>query len=143
MIQEPTKFSPNFYSHKLKHAGVRYEVCISLKGSIVWVNGPFPAGSHSDLRVFRSSLKEKLNYGERILADRGYGDEKCVTPRKISNRAESKAASRFRANHERINGRFKRFSVLSSRFRHNLDKHAVCFHTIANIIQIEIELYGQ
>lgn len=87
-------------------------------------------------------MKRKLLAGKKVLAERSCGDEKCVTPRDISVSSYSRAAARFRANLERVNGRFKRFRVLSTTFRHELGRHAECFHAIANIIQLELELHG-
>lgn len=59
-ITEKPPFDPGWMSHKFRGAGVRYEVCLSLSGSIVWVNGPFMAGANSDLSIFRNKLKSKL-----------------------------------------------------------------------------------
>ena len=141
-VNEPSKFSPEFYSHKFHHSAVRYELGVSLDGSIVWSNGPFPAGSFCDMRIFNSYLRKNLNNGERVIADRGYGGARCVTPRNTSSRYAARAMV-YRANHERINGRIKRFRVLSTRFRHNLDKHRFCFHAVANVIQLEMQLHGK
>ena len=44
-IQEPRKFSSDWFSHKNISACVRYEVALDIPtGRIVWINGPFPPG---------------------------------------------------------------------------------------------------
>ena len=48
--------------------------------------------------------------------------------------------SQVRARHEHINSRIKKFRILSTRFRAELQKHWMVFHSIVNIIQIDIEL---
>ena len=62
-----------WYSHKFKYSAVRYEVGLSiLKGDIVWINGPFPAGLYPDINIFRENLKGALDEDERVVADDGY-----------------------------------------------------------------------
>ncbi|KAG7361130.1 hypothetical protein IV203_036230 [Nitzschia inconspicua] len=67
-IKEPLSlgFSSAWFSHKFKGPGVRYELatCINT-GDIVWFHGPFPCGSHPDLKIFRLGLKKHLLQGER------------------------------------------------------------------------------
>eukprot|EP00171_Calliarthron_tuberculosum_P019284 IDg19284t1 len=82
-IMEPQPFNRRWFSHKLRSAGIRYEIALSINGDIVWVNGPYPCGSHPDVVIFRDRLKSELLPGELVLADNGYGDERCLTPRNI------------------------------------------------------------
>ena len=46
-----------------------------------------------------------------------------------------------KARHETINGFLKRFYMfrLLRGFRHDLDTHKMCFHAIANILEISLE----
>ncbi len=135
-IMEPTPFSPMWYSHKFKGPGIRYEVGVSIQTSdIVWVHGGFPCGSHPDVRIFRSGLKRMLRVNERVVADKGYTDEKCVTPRQLSSARRSFYAL-LRARHETVNERLKHFTVLRERFRHDRAKHSICFHAVANVVQV-------
>jgi hypothetical protein len=72
--------NPRFYSHKFKQAGVDYELGISVHhNSLVWMNGPFPAGDH-DINVFRSKqgLKAKIPTGKKVIGDKGYIGEKAI-----------------------------------------------------------------
>eukprot|EP00171_Calliarthron_tuberculosum_P023599 IDg23599t1 len=78
-IEEPEPFHRKWFSHKLRSAGLRYEVAVSMTGNIVWVNGPYTRGSHPDVVIFRDLLKTKLLQNELVLADKGYVDGCCVT----------------------------------------------------------------
>eukprot|EP00171_Calliarthron_tuberculosum_P005219 IDg5219t1 len=137
-VFEPTVFDPSYYSHKIKRAGLRYEVGVSFNGDIVWVNGPFPAGSNNDVSIFRLDLKHALLPGERIITDGGYGDERCASPNKITVEGRG-LASEIRARHETVNACFKKFNVLRVMFRHERSKHSYCFHAVANITQLMMD----
>ena len=135
-VQEPTPFSPTWYSHKFKSAGVRYEFGVSVKkGELVWVNGPFPAGSFPDLKIFRLGMKRFLLPGEHVIADGGYMDPVCSATLMDSATPEVKFV---RARHEAANKRIKQFNVVSHRFRHRLSLHGYCFHACAIITQLLI-----
>ena len=77
-IVEPSPFSPKWFSHKFRSAGLRYEVGVGIgNGFIVWVFGPFPCGEFTDLKIFRLKMKRSLIAGEIVVTDEGYQDEKC------------------------------------------------------------------
>ena len=102
----------------------------------MWVHGPFPAGSYSDVRIFRLGMKNHLNSGEKVLGDLGYqGDGRCVTPAND----QSDEIRRVRARHETANRRTKQFCITSSVFRHNISLHSQCFHATCNLAQLMIE----
>jgi DDE superfamily endonuclease len=139
-IQEPSPFSPKWFSHKFKGAGVRYEVAICIQtGEPVWINGPFPCGSWNDLRIARSALVDALDPGEYYLADGGYrdGNQWSVTP-SGRHRFDDKQKSVVRARHETYNKRLKDWGALREVYRHKLDTHSQVFRAIANIVQIAI-----
>ena len=83
-IEEPTRFSSKWFSHKFNGPGLRYEIGLSLQlGHIVWVNGPYPCGAWSDIKIFRDRMKLDLSKNERVEADNGYTGEDpdtCKTP---------------------------------------------------------------
>jgi DDE superfamily endonuclease len=140
-IREPSEFSGRWYSHKFKGAGLRYEVAICIQtGWVVWANGPYPCGAFPDIRIFRDRLQEELLPGEMVVADRGYRDGRtfCNTPTGYRNPSETEKAN-VRSRHEHINGRIKKFKIMSTRFRACREKHWMAFHTIINVLQIEIE----
>jgi DDE superfamily endonuclease len=140
-IREPSEFSGRWYSRKFKGAGLRYEVAICIQtGWVVWANGPYPCGAFPDLRIFRDRLQNELLPGEMVVADRGYRDGRtyCNTPTGYRNSSETEKAN-VRSRHEHINGRIKKFKIMSTRFRARRDKHWMAFHAIINMLQIEIE----
>jgi hypothetical protein len=141
-INEPQPFNPKYFSHKFHGPGVKYEVGICIiTGWIVWFNGPFPAGN-PDLRISRLGICNYLEKKEMILADGGYRDGSTHhdTPTGLHNLGQ-RMRSLCRARHETINGRLKSFKILSTKFRHKLDKHQSCFQAILNITQIHIMVY--
>lgn len=138
-IREPSPFSSKWYSHKFNGPGLRYEVGISVaKGDIVWVHGPFPCRSYPDIKIFRLRMKHRLPFNEVVVADVGYNDEKCMSKQDCEANKEE-LHSTIRARHESANGRLKNFAVLQSKFRHKLSLHSICFHAVANVVQITIE----
>jgi hypothetical protein len=51
-IYEPAPFSTEWFSHKFKGPGVRYELAISIRGgNTVHIHGPFPAKCR-DIEIF-------------------------------------------------------------------------------------------
>lgn len=135
-ISEPSPFSPSWYSHKFHGAGLRYEIGLSISNSnIVWANGPFPCGDYPDVKIFKNYLAKRLAINERIVADKGYKNDRCFY--NIPNHPES-FSSRIRARHETVNRRLKHFSVLGSMFRHDISLHSACFHAALNLTQLMI-----
>jgi hypothetical protein len=140
-IQEPSPFNPKWYGHKFNGPGLRYEIAISIqRGDIVWVHGPFPCGAWPDLRIAREALIYALDPGEMYVADGGYfdGNNWSDTPNGL-NDIEQQQKSLARARHETANARFKMWSVLQERYRHNKESHGDVFNAIANITQLSIQ----
>lgn len=74
-IQEPGSFSPRWYSYKPNHAGLRYEVAVSIyNGQIVWVNKPFRSGEMNDGHIFGQDLKLLMSQNEEAVTDDSYPD---------------------------------------------------------------------
>jgi DDE superfamily endonuclease len=148
-IYEPKPFSPKWYSHKFHGPALRYEVAVNIQnGWIVHVNGPFPAGKWSDLKIARTKLTLMLEASqfddEMALADGGYQDGYLYfeTPTGENNEDQRMKAI-ARARHETINRRFKLWKILSNRYHGtNLERHAHIFMAIANITQLLIERTG-
>ena len=74
-------------------------VCIQT-GEIVWVNGGYPCGSWSDLRIARDAIIYEAEDDERILADGGCNDgcEFFETPtgeRNADQRMKAEARARY------------------------------------------------
>ena len=88
----------SWISFKLKKPAVRYEVAVSIQsGDIVWVSGPWRAGRHPDITIFREGgLKQKLlEAGERADANCGY----CGEPLTIDLPDEGPAPLIFAKKH--------------------------------------------
>ena len=95
-IERQTGNGKSWYSHKFHGSGLRYEVGVSiLEGNIVWINGPYPCGDYPDISIFRLSLLNFLENGERVEADDGYIGEapkyiKCPKKDAINSDAHKK-----------------------------------------------------
>jgi len=122
--------NPEYYSHKFGSSGLDYEIGISIyKNRVVWINGPFKAGKHTDIKVFRAALKGKIPKGKLVVADLGYrGEMKIIaTPNSHDTVEVREFKSRALARHESFNGVIKQFQCLARRFRHGMKKHKMCF----------------
>ena len=133
-----------YFSKKFNHAGVKYELGVSIfGGDLVWMNGPFKAGVH-DLTIFRNGLRQKLADGKMAIADRGYRtskpDEmfKLAIPVSTDSNELRSFKSRCRARHETFNSRIKNFRVLSDTYRHDIRKHQSAFQAVCVIVQYQI-----
>jgi hypothetical protein len=135
----------SFSSHKFaKKGGLRYEVALCIQsGDIVWINGPFPAGSWNDITIFRQSLKSYLEDNERVEADDGYIGEhpkhvKC--PKGFANQQKAlRMQQRVRNRQETINKRFKDWQIMVQKFCNDpLSLHADAFRCIAVVEQLSI-----
>lgn len=141
LIHEPFPFDKIWYSHKFKHAGVRYEIAVCIQtGWIVWIRGPFPCGAFNDCQIYQQSLKQKLLPTERVEADAGYSNEMTVRlPDDYQGKIEWKwQKGRARARHEAINGKLKEWKAIGNVWRHDVKKHQMTTRAVAAILQSEI-----
>ena len=134
----------SFASHKYAgKSALRYEIGVSiLGGDLMWIQGPYPAGSFNDVKIFNKVLRHWLDPGERVEANNGYvgcadkvkcPDNPCNPP------ANERMQARVRSRHETINGRFKTWGILSQVYRHDITRHGEVFRAIAIITQLAIE----
>lgn len=136
-INEPTPFSPKWFSHKFHSAGLRYEIGLCIRtGHVVWAYGGHPCGDWPDITIARSLFIQFLDGNEKTLADRGYNDAAYFILPKAGSRRRHKI---IMSRHETINKRIKQFNVLCQPFRHELHKHKLCFHSVVNITQLIIK----
>ena len=139
-INEPSPWSEKWYSHKFNGPGLRYEIAVSIQaGEISWINGPYPCGEYSDLKIFRSELIHALDPGEKVVADKGYRGEACFIQKNEGSEEEHRAKGVLMARHETLNRRFKVFKALGHVFRHDLTKHSFVFHAVATIVQLTLK----
>ena len=143
-ICEPHPFSKSWWSHKSNGPALRYELSIAVGCSkIVWVHGPFRAGSWPDVKIFKKGLRQVLHfYGEMTIADGGYkGLENWIQVKGDFSLTE--AARRFnthaRARHETVNKRIKIFDCLNQRWRHPLKMHKRTFMAIVCLTNIQMD----
>ena len=130
--------------------GLKYEVGVCIKtADIVWINGPFRAGT-SDVKIFHEDgLLHALADNECIEVDAGYqGNDKFKNPYIAASRIHRIQKSKVRARHENVNQRLKQFAVLDQVFRHTFGKendgqrfwkHQICFEAVAVITQLSFE----
>ncbi len=57
-----------FASHKSAgKSALRYELGVDiLAGNLVWIQGPYPAGKYTDIKIFNKVLRNFLEPGERV-----------------------------------------------------------------------------
>ena len=81
-INEPTPFSPVWFSHKFKGEALIYEfgVCTQT-GWLCWIARPFPAGDFPDVEIFTLGLLNELMEGERVEVDEGYTGDLPIRPK--------------------------------------------------------------
>lgn len=116
---------------------MRYEVGLCIRtGHIVWVNGGFPCGEYSDLKLAREAYVLFVDPGEKTFADKGYRDKDFfILPNCINRNVHGPIMAR----HETVNRRFKQFQATKQVFRHDISKHPIVFHAVANLTQLMIE----
>jgi len=139
-----TNPSKKLCSYKNKKPGVVYEIAIGVyNDTLLWINGPFPAGT-SDLDVFRAGLKDKIPNGKRLIADQGYiaEPEICSLRNPLDTEAVKELKRRGKARHETFNRRLKAWEVLNQRFRCTRDpmvKHKAVFEACCVLTQYDVE----
>lgn len=133
-IDEPTPFSPQWFSHKFHGPGQRYEVGLCVRtGHMVWVNGGYPCGAYSDLKIARQAYLQFVDPGERTFTDKGYLDRNVFILPNLQNKT---LHGRIMARHETVNRRMKQFQALKQVFRHDRRKHTIVFNAVANLTQL-------
>jgi hypothetical protein len=145
--QEVGGFNPQYFSHKFKSAGLAYEIVIDIYSQrILWINGPFPAGTHNDLKMFRDRLQEMIPPGHKLLGDKLYRvakiSDKVATRNEDDDDEVKRLKRRALARHETVNGRLKNFAILRD-FRvhkNKLSKHRDAFEACCVITQYNIEI---
>lgn len=96
----------------MNSVALRYEIAVSIeKAKIVSVSGPWPAGSYSDLKFFRSGVKTILGNHEFVIPDRGYPDSRCLQP-PGQHHGKHRIYQKVRTRHEVVNKRLKHFNVI-------------------------------
>lgn len=145
-VFEPWPFDTKWYSQKFNGPGVKYEVGVNIKtGDICWINGP-EVCSMNDATLFKRDLANLLAEDEGVECDAGYKGHDALKSNNVNNsRLQRREKNVVRARHENVNAWLKMFNVLNVPFRHSkpreamMEKHEVCFKTIAVITQLKFE----
>ena len=135
-------FDNEMWDPKRHKAGLKYEVAHSVhnSGHIVHWSG-WHKGSKSDIKIFRGSLKAKLEAGECVEADAGCSGECCLkNPEAAKSRKAKKQKGKARARQECIFCKMKKFQCLRGIWIHSYDKHEQAVGAILVSIQIGLEL---
>ena len=138
------KKGDTFASHKyVGKSALRYKPGVDiLAGNLVWIQGPYPAGKYTDIKIFNKVLRNFLEPGERVEADEGYRGhpDKIKCPGNDVNPTENQSMQgRVRAHHETLNGRLKTWGILSQVFCHHITTHGDVFRACAVVTQLNIE----
>jgi hypothetical protein len=146
-IQEPQhpewSQDEKYYSHKYNKAGLNYELALDLTcNRLVWMNGPFPAGTN-DMKVFIDhGLKDKLIAAKKVaIGDGGYSGhpEVVSSPNPLDDYDVKLFKSRALKRQEKFNGHIKTFHALDGRFRHSIGRFKSVFEAVCVICQYQIE----
>ena len=153
---ESSIFPLSYLSHIELHQ--KYEFGLSTtKPQLGWVRGPKPAGSESDITMFRGGKEEdgqenwdrealyfKIPEGKLVITDSGYKGEpnKIMMVTDEMTKEMKSYIGRAKARQETFNGRMKgTFNILGHRFRHNqktaketMKLHQTVVHTIMKMV---------
>jgi hypothetical protein len=136
-------------SHKLGgRAGVNYEIALCIyKPTLLWINGPVPAGLKNDIAIYKGDLMERnrqyaTSVGRSVkgIGDKGYrgAGEFLSTRNPFDSEDVYEFKDRVLARHETYNSRLKNWQVLTKLFRHDLDFHGVCFRAINTVLVYQL-----
>ena len=133
-----------YFSHKYGHAGLCYELGISISESkLVWMNGKFKAG-RSDNSIFKKEglMAKLISTGKRAIGDSGYPGhpEVISTPNNHDSSKVKKFKSRALKRHEKFNGMIKAFDCLKGRFRHSVDRFEQCMEAVCVVCQYKMDM---
>ena len=155
--------SAKWYNFKGNCAGLKYEICMSIRRpAIVWIRGPFPASVH-DITIFRGGKPEQnkeewnhsalcfrmqdLGVGRFGIGDSGYaGEPELLITKQVGQSSGFKGfLDRVLQREESLHVRMKAHGVLEHRFRHGVDSddkmefHGLCVRAVAVMIQYDYE----
>ncbi len=113
-----------------------------LGGDLVWIQGPYPKGKYTYIKIFNKVLHHFLDLGEQVKADKGYvgHPDKIKCAQNVGNPAEKWAMQgRVRAHHNALNGWLKNWGILSQVYRHDIMRHGDVFRACVVVKQLTIK----
>jgi hypothetical protein len=135
---------PKRYTQKHNHAGLKWQVAISVYTSkCVHIHGPCRGGMGDREMLEESGVLDKLKHNKVAIVDRGYikkeNCHKLSWPNPQDSKALNNFKSRARLRQETFNGRMCFFDILSHEFRHTEQKHGIAFLAVATIVAYQME----
>ena len=125
--QHPTlPIDKGVYSHKYKHAALKYKIAIdAVESKVVRISGPW-RGGESDKNIFiKVGLGALIPVGKKASTDRVYADAndkehnaKLSYPNPSDDIKTAKLKSHIRCRHETFNGRMAKFGSISQMVYH-------------------------
>ncbi len=105
-------------------SALQYELNVSiLGGDLVWIEGPYPAGKFTDIKIFNKVLHHFLDLGEQVKANNGYVGhaDKIKRLKNTANQEENLAMQGgVRARHNMLSRWLKNWGILSQVYRNNI-----------------------
>lgn len=148
-IERPKYVQNVYYSGKKKCHTVKFQVTIDLETKKI-LNIYIGQGSEHDFSIFKKTI-EYYPSDSIIIADKGYtGIKKYFYKAQIPYKNSLKKTlsksqlkyneqlNRFRVKIEHVFGAMKRFKILSTKYRNNLNKLYYYFYILAAIYNIQI-----
>ena len=140
-IRDPIPFSRQWHLFDVHGPSVKYGVCLDLKGNFAWL-GKMYKGGVSDPLIFREQFAEQIPNGFVVLSV--HPDfpphEKIVTARPADDNFEVvQYKEEAIARHKAAMTRVKEFAALTTKFRHSLSIHSICFESAVVLSQCNIE----
>jgi hypothetical protein len=99
-------------------------------------------GKLTDIKIFNKVQHHFLDPGEQVKANEGYigHPNKIKCPQNVGNPAEKWVMQgRVRARHKTLNGRLKKWGILSQVYRHDIMQHGNMFQVCAVVTQLTIK----
>ena len=126
-----------FGSHKYAgKSALRYELGIDiLVGNLVWIQGQYSAGKYTDIKIFNKVLRNFLEPGERVEADKGYRGH----PDKSESGGESDDAGEGEGTSQDAKRLAEELGILSQVFRHHITMHGDVYRACAVVSQLTVE----
>ena len=140
-IYEPSPFSPFWFSHKFKRAGLTYEIGLNVHtADSCWAYGGFPAAVN-DLTLAKRGVLSVLPAGELIIADKGYKGEphRIITPIDDYSTNFNYQHKIMMTRQECVNKRVKDWHFMSATWRHGWESHIRTFYAVIALTQIKLE----
>lgn len=143
---EEFPYNKAYYSHKHAKSAFRYLFSLqTFHPKCILIAGPYPAGSTSEVEIFRKHLKPHIHNNKMCICDGGIKtgelDEKMMLS--VPNNRDSKEFAKFKARArcrmEAFNGRVRNFDSMDHCFRHGMPKHKLACTAVAVTVQYQLD----